>query len=271
MKKNVKPILVAFCLGVSMINAHATPASTDFVNNRIRDEIAGLEQQMTARIREARSGLESQMNTSIHDSRTELEQQMTININETRAGLEQQINDGVAITYHLGEIHEGGIIFWLDPTNQHGLIAAKIDANEGLGMQWQNGESGDRITNAHANGIRGGVSNTQIIIAQQTADDQQGDFAALSASSFSVDASGESQCSEQSEACFSDWYLPSIFELKLMKNNLYSQGVGNIAGEYWSSNEQNVSHAMSFSVELGEVRTTDKAIDSPKIRPIRVF
>jgi hypothetical protein len=241
MKKNTKPILLALYLGLSMSNAHATPASTDYVN------------------------------THLHDAMVTFEQKMNIRIHEVTNEIQQQIINGAVVTHHLGENHQGGVIFWLDDTNQHGLIAARIDANEGLGMQWQNGESGDRITNARANGIRGGLSNTQIIIAQQTADDQLGHFAALVATSFSVDLDGSSACSEESAACFSDWYLPSLFELKLMNTNLYSRGIGNLVGEYWSSNEKNVNHASSFNFDLGQSSTTDKSSDSPKIRPIRVF
>ncbi|QLZ70851.1 hypothetical protein FOLKNPGA_03670 (plasmid) [Legionella sp. PC1000] len=51
-------------------------------------------------------------------------------------------------------------------------------------MSWQNGESGDKTTNALGNGVYAGLSNTHLIVSQQTIDDQDGRFAALIAQSF---------------------------------------------------------------------------------------
>lgn len=75
-------------------------------------------------------------------------------------------NDGIktTLTHHIGEEHNGGIIFWVDETGQHGLIASKTDLNNNQGIQWRNGESGNKVTNARADGIYAGESNTKLII-----------------------------------------------------------------------------------------------------------
>ena len=66
----------------------------------------------------------------------------------------------------IGQSYQGGIIFFVDVGGQHGLIAAKADQNGGLGVHWYNGTY--FITNATADGLYAGASNTEVIISTQT-------------------------------------------------------------------------------------------------------
>ncbi|WP_182352934.1 hypothetical protein [Legionella sp. PC1000] len=61
-------------------------------------------------------------------------------------------------------------------------------------MQWRNGPSGNKVTNARADGIGAGETNTRVIIAEQTIDNQKGTFAALKAVSFQVLSDGITPC-----------------------------------------------------------------------------
>ena len=39
-------------------------------------------------------------------------------------------------TYSVGDSAQGGIVFWVDETRQHGLVCAKEDLDGGSGIQW---------------------------------------------------------------------------------------------------------------------------------------
>ncbi|MDA9334560.1 MopE-related protein [Flavobacteriaceae bacterium] len=76
---------------------------------------------------------------------------------------------------------------------------------------------------------------------------------------------------------YSDWYLPSIGELELMCQNLYSEGIGNFADSfYWSSTDTNKihnAHWIQFSSSPSNcvVRTDMGRNMENLVRPIRQF
>jgi uncharacterized protein (TIGR02145 family) len=76
---------------------------------------------------------------------------------------------------------------------------------------------------------------------------------------------------------YSDWYLPSIGELELMCQNLYSEGIGNFADSfYWSSTDTNKirnAHWIQFSSSPDNcvVRTDLGRNMENLVRPIRQF
>ncbi|MDI6736460.1 MAG: DUF1566 domain-containing protein, partial [bacterium] len=123
--------------------------------------------------------------------------------------------------HYIGESYGGGIVFWVDSSGQHGLIATTTDQSSGI--QWYNGVYG--TTNAVRDGVYAGKHNTERIIATQST----GSYAAQI-------------CANCQEGGYGDWYLPSKHELNL----LYQQRgvVGNFSsGYYWSSTEFNDYYA----------------------------
>ena len=126
----------------------------------------------------------------------------------------------------IGDSYQGGIIFWLDATGQHGLIAATEDqstADQSTEIEWYNGTFA--VTNAVRDGIGAGKFNTERIIANQG----EGDYAAQI-------------CANYQGGNYGDWYLPSKYELNL----LYAQkaAVGGFASfYYWSSTESSEYNA----------------------------
>ncbi len=130
---------------------------------------------------------------------------------------------GTVGTHFIGESYGGGIVFWVDATGQHGLIAATSDQSTGL--VWYNGTS--RLTNATGDGVGAGKMNTSVIIAMQTNDNTAGSFAALICANLVITSGGVD---------YGDWYLPSKYELNLMF--LQRATIGNFTSNvYWSSTE----------------------------------
>jgi len=128
----------------------------------------------------------------------------------------------------IGDSYGGGIIFWLDASGQHGLIAATED--QSTSMRWYAGT----ITNtmAYADGVGAGKANTAIIIANQGYGDGF-PYAARICNEYSVTVG---------DAIYGDWYLPSKYELNLLY--LQKTAVGVFADNYyWSSTEPSSSYA----------------------------
>lgn len=165
--------------------------------------------------------------------------------------------DGIATTTHtIGESYQGGIIFWLDATGQHGLIAATTD--QSTGIQWYNGTF--RYTGTTGDGLYAGAMNTAMIVATQMADNQTGNFAAKVCADYSVTVGG---------VTYGDWYLPSIYELNLLL--LQKAVVGGFANaNYWGSTEFNNLYAFGLHFNNGFQFAYDKS--SPhRVRAVRAF
>ena len=176
--------------------------------------------------------------------------------------------------YHIGEEYRGGLVFYVDESGEHGLIASKIDVNE-KGIQWRNGAAGNKITNARGDGIGAGETNTRLIIAQQTIDNQNGQFAALMAANFQVLGDGVTPCKTPVAAesvCYGGWYLPSAYELQLLHSNLHQPNLSSFAPEfYWSSTEASVSNAWLQNFSTGEITPSSKANTIGRVRAISHF
>lgn len=230
--KKSNPLLVALAtLSISQM-ASASPTSKEYVDRQIRETI----------------------------------EKVQIQIERENQRIETQITE---LKHHIGEVYQGGVVFWVDDSQQHGLVAA-LHPNIHAAVAWRNGESGDKTTNARANGIFAGLSNTQLIISEQTIDDQEGQFAALVAYQFAVQNDGLTAC-DTKHHCYGNWYLPSLAELQMVRNNLYLHGIGQwIAGLYWSSSEDGVSSAYLLDFNSGEIISGDKATEALTL-PVHAF
>ncbi|HHF7372175.1 TPA: DUF1566 domain-containing protein [Legionella anisa] len=176
--------------------------------------------------------------------------------------------------HHIGEAYHGGVIFWVDESKQHGLIASKIDVTE-EGIQWRNGASGNRITNAKGDGIGAGETNTRLIIASQTMDNQKGQFAALSASQFQIQTDGITPCKTpitNETICYGSWYLPSAYELQLMHTHLRQKNLVSFTPDYyWTSTEASTSNAWLINFSTGELTASNKSNTMGRVRAISRF
>jgi beta-xylosidase len=156
----------------------------------------------------------------------------------------------------IGEAYGGGIVFYVYDNGQHGLIAATAD--QSAGIRWYGGSYTN--TCARADGVGAGKANTAIIIANQGSIDGNA-FAATLCNEYSVTVGG---------VTYSDWYLPSKFELNLLR--LQKDVVGGIANGhlYWSSTEASHSSAWYQNLWDGWQNYSGKA-NPGRVRAIRAF
>ena len=158
------------------------------------------------------------------------------------------VNAAGVTTLTIGQAYQGGIIFWVDATGQHGLIAATSD--QSTGIEWNNGTY--TTTNAVRDGIGAGMYNTERIIANQAA----GSYAAQ-------------LCANYQGGGYGDWYLPSKYELNLLY--LARTAVGGFASAYyWSSSEYSFIYAWLQSFVSGG-QYYDFKDSASKVRAVRAF
>jgi len=150
-------------------------------------------------------------------------------------------------SHQIGERFGGGVIFYIDSTGQHGLIAAKSDQKKAT---WYNGDY--LVTNAIGTALGTGKENTATIIAAQGI----GNYAA-------------NICDQLELNGFSDWFLPSKDELNLLRTN--KTAVGGFANPfYWCSTEYSSHYAWAQNFNNGFQNYGNKN-SSPSIRAIRAF
>lgn len=119
--------------------------------------------------------------------------------------------------YTIGSIFGGGIICYVDPSGQHGIIAAQNDQHNNI--TWYNGTYVS--TNTFESSIYSGKLNTATIVSVQG----PGSYAAKI-------------CDDLVIGTFDDWYLPSRDELDLVYRNLKVTGLSSfLSDRYWSSTE----------------------------------
>jgi len=165
----------------------------------------------------------------------------------------------VSGAHYIGEAFLGGIVFWVDPTGQHGLVSAFADQSGPV--KWLNGTPGVfRICNT-GDGIGGGLLNTIQIVSLQTPDDPPGNFAAKYCVQYNTFFNG---------VTYGGWYLPSKFELSL----LYAQRVivGAFSAEYYWSSTDGITGVDAYAHHFGTGGViNDFKSSTYRVRAIRSF
>ena len=160
--------------------------------------------------------------------------------------------------FTIGDYYEGGIIFYLDLTGNHGYICdvKNLETSSNNGVTW--GCDGTNISGADAIEIGFGFQNTNHIVAAGC-----GNAAML--------------CYNSNAQGYSDWYLPSYEELNKMYLNRYqiesANGVSPFGNDdFWSSSECGSDCAKSVDfVNGGDGYTYSPKDYYNKVRAIRSF
>lgn len=154
--------------------------------------------------------------------------------------------------HFIGEHFGGGVIFYLDASKKHGIIATVKDFEE-PGF-WS---KKDTLNGAKSTKLGAGISNSNNIYKTQGEPQTDGDDYAVI------------ECIKLIENGYSDWYLPSKNELNQMY--LHKDIIGGFTSfSYWSSTEVDAGKAwfqnFANGNQITEVKTAGYAI-----RPIRYF
>jgi hypothetical protein len=152
-------------------------------------------------------------------------------------------------THYIGESYGGGIVFHIYDGGQHGLITATVDDSKR--KQRQNGAYADTID------FRGGIGAGKIItehvitFKEARADDTQ------------VSANNQS-------GNYSDWYLPTRYDLNLLYLNRAVIGGYSEFAKGWKSTEVSSLNAWFQSFITG-ARFTNGKDDAVYVRVLRKF
>jgi hypothetical protein len=154
--------------------------------------------------------------------------------------------------FFYGATYQGGLVFYIDGTGQHGLVCAPTD--QSTNTIW--GCNGTLITGADGTSVGTGNQNTiDIITGCSTA----GTAARI--------------CHDLSLNGYTDWFLPSRDELGLMYTNLYQNGFGSFTNNvhYWSSSETNETVAWTWTFTLLGYRQNYGKGNPYYVRAVRAF
>lgn len=166
----------------------------------------------------------------------------------------------------IGDVIQGGIVFWIDESGQHGLIAATEDMTDGASIDffgnpeysWECLNLQDPITSE----IGFGLSNTLFL------DEFCDEIPNPASFALSYENNG-----------YSDWYLPSRYELSEMYHNIGNPGInGNVGGfensNYWSSSSyiNSLIYVNFYDGSISYSINSDAQFDYLfRVRPIRSF
>jgi hypothetical protein len=171
--------------------------------------------------------------------------------------------------HYVGELFDGGIVFYVYNNGSNGLIVSLDDLYSGSGVAWSGNTS--TLIGPTAQSYYDGAANTTAIVIQ--------DATASKAGTLCDSYTGGSQ---------TDWYLPSIWELKRLYNSAFcintilendSDGTTNglkaadvppTRGRYWSSTESNSSSAWSSYFSDDFTQSNSKSTVC-RVRAIRAF
>jgi hypothetical protein len=187
-----------------------------------------------------------------------------VNISLTGSGTASSpyiINANGGSAHYIGKQFGGGVIFhlWKDAQGvEHGLIVDLTDLS--TQQAWSNINSTEIGATAKSNW--NGLSNSNAIVAQSGHTN-----------------SAAQLCLNSTSGGQSDWYLPSVEELNMLRYNLYtvSRALSQINGAtqiqlaiYCSSTEFNNTNAWGFGFDDGSPVYGSKAF-STHVRAIRAF
>ncbi len=156
-------------------------------------------------------------------------------------------------SYELYQQAQGGIIYYLDSSKKHGLVAATSDIASQ--QQWLVNDPGT-YTGAILVQLFKGFQNTTLILNSQ-----------------GTNAPAAESCANYSSP-YSGWYLPSLQELNQMYFLMTEIGGFTTGNAYWSSSENTTTPSQAWAQTFGtsgqQTQSANK-VSFASIRCIRAF
>lgn len=241
----------------SSVASGITATDTDNWNNKLDKEIDGSTTNEIQTISKSGSIVTlSKAGGSFTDS---------VNTYEAGSGIEiENFTITLKKQHVVGELFLGGIIFYVDHTGQHGLIANLDDLDGGEGVEWSDALNSE--VGPEAQSATDGISNTNAMLEHQNS------------------TSAAQLCRNLGP----EWYLPSNRELYLLfsqeilidqildndgdpnTNGLIQEKFSPTNARYWSSTEQDADFAWMYKAPSGDTSPTQKSRVF-RVRAIRAF
>ena len=149
------------------------------------------------------------------------------------------------VEYVIGDLHFGGVVFWLDPDSkpplQHGLAAHIVDQPGGFAFAWDTNNTFSVI----------GADGNDIYAGKNKADGNTSRMASM----LGINSPAATTCVKLNVQQYNDWYLPSLVELAILYdlrstiNDTATANGGDIfqASRYWSSTEDGQNFARYYN------------------------
>ncbi|WP_146740343.1 Lcl domain-containing protein [Flavobacterium lacus] len=157
----------------------------------------------------------------------------------------------------VGDTFQGGKIVYIlqpsdpgyDPYQQHGIIAAPSDQSGSIRWSINNNS-----INGTSTALGSGQANTTAIVNSQGT---SGNYAAR-------------LCNDLVVGGFSDWYLPSLDEMNILRANRVLIGLSSGTSQYWSSTQYNATRAMRVRIDTGS-NSDHLKTGTNRVRAVRSF
>lgn len=186
--------------------------------------------------------------TGLTPSTTYYVRAFATNSNGIQYGSEVSFTTCVTPSFTIGQTHAGGRIFYIDCTGEHGLIVA---------------------TNPSASVLEWGCLNTDISTSSNINTGQTNTNMILSNCASTTNAA--TYCDNLTLNGYSDWFLPSIEELKLIRiNNI------NFTNLYWCWSSTQGNSFSSYGMNMSLDNPSAAISQNPKswqfkVLPVRAF
>jgi hypothetical protein len=163
----------------------------------------------------------------------------------------------------IGKKYEGGIVFYLDKTGNHGLVCSEIDFGE---AQWGGCGIGDSERKMYipfntSDNLGEGMMNTKLI-----AKNANFNIVGFFSSRKETILTAAELCLKSNHNGYNDWYLPNNNEFREIINNLVQKGVKNFhmntmnSACYWSSSGDTWGvQAFAFDISRKQMELRGKA------------
>jgi len=150
--------------------------------------------------------------------------------------------------YVPGDFINGGYVFYIDETGEHGLVCAPADLQQA--SVW-----GNCIPAGAAGKAPGtGRANTEEILR-----------------GCNETSTAAGLCHELVLNGYNDWFLPSVDELQLMYRNLHEKGLGGFKETYYWSSTQDKYGAWVVNFYYGNKSNQVRDRQGVLVRPVRAF
>ena len=155
---------------------------------------------------------------------------------DPHGGISESAVWSFTVGLEIGDFYQGGIVFYLDETGLHGLVCPIFDQSP-TPPEVHAGWGCATVDGADAMDIGTGLQNTMDIIA-----------------ACSTEGTAAEICANLTLNGYSDWFLPSIYELQAMNQNrniiteyaLANGGSDFLAHYYYSSSESTDFYAFAY-------------------------